>query len=92
MFNDRCVKEQMKDLKGYEKRICKIIKIDNIYREELLEYLYALCHPNLNNWPSKAGVKPGLYQIPSNFRDKAKNLEKKNEKIEKALVKMYLIG
>jgi len=38
----------------------------------------------------KAG-KVGFVQIPSTIRDRAKAIEKKNEKVDKAVGKMYVI-
>ena len=54
----------------------------------MLEHLYSLCNPM---FPLPKGGKAGSVQIPSTIKDRAKAIEKKNEKVEKAVIKMYLI-
>jgi hypothetical protein len=41
----KTLKDQMKDLKLFEKRCKKILSVENYYREEILEYLYSLAYP-----------------------------------------------
>jgi len=82
------IKEQLKDIKSYEKRVSKICKIENEYRTEMLEHLYSLCYPM---FPLPKAGKAGFVQVPSTVRDRAKAIEKKNEKVEKAVGKMYII-
>ena len=76
----------MKDLKLFEKRCKKILSVENYYREEMLEYLYSLAYPNVR-YPN-AGKN---FQIPAIVRERAKLLDKKNEKVEKAVMKIYTI-
>lgn len=77
----------MKDLKLFEKRCKKILMVENYYREEMLEYLYTLAYPNVR-YPN-AGKN---FQVPAIVRERAKLLDKKNEKVEKAVMKIYTIS
>ena len=79
----KSIKEQSKDLRTFEKRTLAIIKVENEYRLEMLEYLYTIAYPRAQ-LPKVAG-RPGCFQIPSIARDKARTIEKKNEKVERAV-------
>ena len=59
------MKEQIKDLKEFEKRSKKILMVENYLRENMLEYLYEFAYPV--NPPHKD--KP--MQIPIQDRDKS---------------------
>lgn len=39
------MKEQIKELKEYEKRSRKILMVENYLRENMLEYLYEFAYP-----------------------------------------------
>lgn len=42
---NRSIKDSMKELKNYEKRLKKINQVENEFRWEMLEYLYTIAYP-----------------------------------------------
>ena len=78
-------KEATKELRNYEKRVKKIIQIENEYRTEMLEQLYSIAYPQVLS----RGGRGGNFEVPAITKERAKNLQKKNPKIEKAVAKVY---
>jgi len=77
-------KESTKELRNYEKRCKKIIQVENEFRCEMLEYLYTIAYPPV------AG-RGGSFEVPALTKEKAKNMQKKNPRVEKAVAKLYTI-
>ena len=79
------MKEQIKDLKEYDKRSRKILMVENYQRESMLEYLFEFAYPVK---PPMAG-KP--MQISIQDRDKTQKFTKKAMKVDKAIMKLYTL-
>ena len=55
-LQQKLMKEQLKDIKNYEKRVQKICKIEYEFRLEMLEHLYSIVYPM---FPFPKGGKAG---------------------------------
>ena len=75
-------KESLKELRNYEKRLKKINVIENEYRNELLEYMYTIGYPLV-------ALKTGAFEVPAISKEKAKALQKKAPKVQKAVDNLY---
>lgn len=72
----------MKELKNYEKRLKKINVVENEFRVEMLEYLYTIAYPTVT-------FKTGSFEVPSITKEKARALQKKCPKVQKAVENLY---
>ena len=72
----------MKELKNYEKRLKKINMVENEYRFEVLEYLYTIAFPAVT-------LKTGSFEVPAITKEKARALQKKCPKVQKAVDNLY---
>lgn len=78
----RSTKDSLKELKNYEKRLKKINQVENEFRFEILEYMYTIAYPVV-------AMRAGGFEVPSITKEKAKNLQKKNPKVQKAVENLY---
>lgn len=56
--------------------------VENEYRLEMLEYLYTIAYPAVT-------LKTGSFEVPSIAKEKAKTVQKKCPKVQKAVDNLY---